>query len=61
MGAAIEATRKIWYGSRRQAPDAQEEWTAFTQALRSASPERYPNLAAATDDLFTGTPGERRI
>ncbi|MGW3200204.1 TetR/AcrR family transcriptional regulator [Streptomyces sp. NPDC001118] len=47
------------HGSRRQAPDAQEEWTAFTQALRSASPERYPNLAATSDDLFTGTPRER--
>ncbi|GAA1931647.1 TetR/AcrR family transcriptional regulator [Streptantibioticus ferralitis] len=48
------------HGSRRQAPDAQEDWTAFTEALRSASPERYPHLAATGDDLFTGAPGERR-
>ena len=48
------------HGSRRQAPETDEEWTAFTEALRSASPERYPHLAATSDDLFTGTPAERR-
>ncbi|MCQ4045086.1 TetR/AcrR family transcriptional regulator [Streptantibioticus rubrisoli] len=48
------------HGSRRQAPEAREEWTAFTDALRAASPERYPHLAATSDVLFTGSPRERR-
>jgi AcrR family transcriptional regulator len=48
------------HGTRQGAPEAQEEWAAFTEALRSASPERYPHLAATSDALFTGAPHERR-
>jgi AcrR family transcriptional regulator len=72
--AGIEGERAAWavdvllgfatttaaeHGSRRQAPESQEEWAALARALRSAEPERYPYLVAAGDDLVSGTPRAR--
>ncbi len=47
------------HGTRRQAPETREEWAAFTRALRSAGPDRYPHIAAAADELVSGTPQTR--
>ncbi|WP_399894245.1 TetR/AcrR family transcriptional regulator [Streptomyces sp. BBFR51] len=52
-GAAEQSTRA-------QSPHADEEWSGLTEALRDASPQEHPNVAARADQLLSGTPELRR-
>ncbi|MFD6423465.1 TetR/AcrR family transcriptional regulator [Streptomyces sp. NPDC060198] len=45
--------------TRGEADSAEEEHDALVGALRGASAETYPRIAALGDDLFSGTPQER--
>ncbi|KOG51227.1 TetR family transcriptional regulator [Streptomyces griseoflavus] len=45
--------------TRDRDPGAEEEHNALVSALRQATPDTYPRIAALGDDLFSGTPGQR--
>ncbi|MFD5703189.1 TetR/AcrR family transcriptional regulator [Streptomyces lasiicapitis] len=48
------------HGTRGQADDTQEEWDALTETLRGARQDRHPRIAAAADQLVSGSPEARR-
>ncbi|WP_326565364.1 TetR/AcrR family transcriptional regulator C-terminal domain-containing protein [Amycolatopsis rhabdoformis] len=40
-------------------PEDSDEWQALAAVIRTASPEKYPHLAASGPELLSGAPGER--
>lgn len=46
--------------TRGQAADAQDDWDALAAAVRGASPDRYPHVAALGSALLSGT-GRARL
>ncbi|NUO99962.1 MAG: TetR family transcriptional regulator [Streptomyces sp.] len=45
--------------TRQRSADADKEWDALTRALRDASPERRPHVAALAAELLSGPPEAR--
>jgi AcrR family transcriptional regulator len=48
------------HAGRERAPEAEDDWDALTRALRNASPERHPQIAALGAALLSGA-GEERL
>ncbi|MFI6472820.1 TetR/AcrR family transcriptional regulator [Streptomyces sp. NPDC050516] len=47
------------HSTREQSGNAESEHDALTAALRDASPDTHPRIAALGDDLVSGTPRQR--
>ncbi|WP_017558851.1 TetR/AcrR family transcriptional regulator [Nocardiopsis baichengensis] len=48
------------HSAQAESADAQDEWSALTDALRAASPDRRPHIAALAEELIAGPPTARR-
>ncbi|MYW97012.1 TetR/AcrR family transcriptional regulator [Amycolatopsis rubida] len=55
----VATASAVEHSTRKDRPDAQRQHDALAETVRGLSPETYPNIAAASENLFSGNADTR--